>query len=140
MIEDEPISRSIANRMKTPSSVVGIRMGVCDVISVMSAADLCIGMRLHSLIYSVIGNVPLIGISYDPKIKGFMDYINQKLCLDMSEVLTQKGYDTVDALFRNYDDIKLDMESEYVKLKEKARENGKIAVELYEKGSVKLEK
>src|SRR5690606_28403243 len=34
--------------------------------------DLLIGMRLHSLIYAASQEVPLIGISYDPKIDQFL--------------------------------------------------------------------
>ena len=139
LTKDEPISRSIANRMETPSSLLNIRMGVGDVISVMAAADLCIGMRLHSLIYSAIGNVPVIGISYDPKIKSFMDYMNQKLCIDVTETSEKTGQAAVDALFKDYDQIKKELGEGYLSFKEKARENGKIAVKLYEKGSVELE-
>lgn len=136
--KDEPISMAIAAKMKNPSSVADIRMGAGDIISVMAAADVCIGMRLHSLIYSVIGNVPLVGISYDPKIKGFMNYINQKLCIDVENLTEQSGKAALDSLFENYDEMKAGLKVGYEFLKEKARENGRIAVQLYEKGSVEL--
>ncbi len=139
LTKDEPISRSIAGRMRTPSRLMDMRMGVGDVISLMAAADACIGMRLHSLVYAVIGNVPLIGISYDPKIKGFMDYINQKLCIDMAKITPDAVNKAVDELFADYDSIKDELKKAYYVLKEKARQNGKIAVELYEKGCVNLE-
>jgi polysaccharide pyruvyl transferase WcaK-like protein len=41
-------------------------VGQCDVL---------IGMRLHSLIYAAGRRVPLIGISYDPKIDHFLKRI-----------------------------------------------------------------
>ena len=43
---------------------------------------MCIGMRLHTLIYAAINSVPLIGLVYDPKINSFMEYTHQRqMCI-----------------------------------------------------------
>jgi polysaccharide pyruvyl transferase CsaB len=42
------------------------------------ACDILIGMRLHSLIYAASQQVPLIGISYDPKIDQFLQRLDMK--------------------------------------------------------------
>ena len=44
----------------------------------VQACDLLIGMRLHSLIYAASQQVPLIGISYDPKIDQFLQRLHMK--------------------------------------------------------------
>ncbi len=137
--KDEQISRSIMSRMKSQSVIVDKRLSVEDIISVSSALSACIGMRLHSLIYSAIGNVPLIGISYDPKIKSFMDYTSQKLCADITALDERTGISLIDDLFNNYDEIKQQLCDSYKELKKMAEENGRIAVQLYEKGSAHLE-
>lgn len=137
--KDEQISRSIMGRMKMPSMIINKRLGISDMISVISVLEACIGMRLHSLIYASIANVPLMGISYDPKIKGFMDYTSQELCADIKEFDEETGIALADELFAKYDDIKLQLRKGYDMLVNNAKENGKIAVELYEKGSVELE-
>ncbi|NDI34779.1 polysaccharide pyruvyl transferase CsaB [Chengkuizengella sediminis] len=41
----------------------------------VSTCDVLIGMRLHSLIYAANNYVPLVGISYDPKIDLFLEQI-----------------------------------------------------------------
>lgn len=137
--KDEQISRNIMDRMTMPSMIINKRLGISDMISVISATEACIGMRLHSLIYASIGNVPVMGISYDPKIKGFMDYTSQKLCIDINDFNEETGIALADELFAKYDDIKVQLGESYDMLVGKARENGKIAVELYEKGSVAFE-
>lgn len=43
-----------------------------DMIAEVAACDLLIGMRLHSLIYAASQHVPMLGISYDPKIDHFL--------------------------------------------------------------------
>ncbi|MRN54266.1 polysaccharide pyruvyl transferase CsaB [Paenibacillus monticola] len=45
-------------------------------LSEVGRCDVLIGMRLHSLIYAAGRYVPLIGISYDPKIDHFLDRIH----------------------------------------------------------------
>jgi polysaccharide pyruvyl transferase CsaB len=42
----------------------------------VQACDLLIGMRLHSLIYAASQQVPMIGISYDPKIDQFLQRLH----------------------------------------------------------------
>src|SRR5690554_5211549 len=44
----------------------------------VSLCDLIIGMRLHSLIYAASYLIPMIGISYDPKIDHFLQRIDMK--------------------------------------------------------------
>ncbi|MBO2944866.1 polysaccharide pyruvyl transferase CsaB [Paenibacillus sp. F411] len=43
-----------------------------DMLAEVSRCDVVLGMRLHSLIYAANQSIPLIGISYDPKIDHFL--------------------------------------------------------------------
>jgi polysaccharide pyruvyl transferase CsaB len=43
-----------------------------DMLGKVAACDLLIGMRLHSLIYGASQEVPMVAVSYDPKIDQFM--------------------------------------------------------------------
>lgn len=51
----------LLDRPLTPRALTGILAG-CDMV---------IGMRLHSLILATVGNPPLYGLSYDPKVERF---------------------------------------------------------------------
>lgn len=132
--KDEGISRSIAARMRAESAVVGVRLDVRAMMSAVSALDLCIGMRLHSLIYAAGSRVPLIGLAYDPKIRSFMDYAGQSMCLDVKNIDVEPGKRLIDECFENYSAIKAELDECYRALNEKALENGRLAVELYEGG------
>ena len=105
-------------------------------MSVMKCFGLCIGMRLHTLIYAVINAVPLIGLVYDPKISSFMEYTHQTHYLDVQHISYDKLRNALDDCVSNYDEIKKDLEDNYCELKGQAKLNGKYAIELYEKGSV----
>ena len=83
-------------------------------------------------------SVPLIGLVYDPKINSFMEYTHQRHYVDVNEVTDENLKKMLDECVANYDTIKQDLKENYSHLKEKAKLNGKYAIELYEKGSVTL--
>lgn len=130
---DEAISRSIMSRMRSHPAIIDVPLGVNEMISAVAALDLCLGMRLHSLIYATAASVPLIGIEYDPKIKSFMDYAGQSMCLDADRLAAEDGKRLIDECFKNYDSIKEQLSECSAGLAEKATENGRMAVELYER-------
>ena len=49
-----------------------------DLISILHGSELTIGMRLHSIIFASSAEVPVIGISYDPKIDSMMKELGQE--------------------------------------------------------------
>lgn len=46
-------------------------LGASEIIGVLGRCRFIIGMRLHSLIYALRAGIPMIGLSYDPKIDAF---------------------------------------------------------------------
>jgi polysaccharide pyruvyl transferase WcaK-like protein len=60
-----------------------------DMLAQIGACDLLIGMRLHSLIYAAAQYVPMLGISYDPKIDQFLQR------LQLQAVATTSCFDPV---------------------------------------------
>ncbi|MBN7772891.1 polysaccharide pyruvyl transferase CsaB [Clostridium aminobutyricum] len=49
-----------------------------EMLSIIGNMDVLIGVRLHALIHAAIMDVPMIAISYDPKINSFMKSIGMK--------------------------------------------------------------
>ena len=125
---DTAILQNIKYRMKHGASIIEKRYSVEDTMSVMKCFDLCL----------VINSVPLIGIAYDPKISRFMEYTHQTHCIDVENMSFENLRELFEECVEHYDEIKKDLAENYAALKEQARLNGKYAIELYEKGSVKL--
>jgi len=78
--DDRKLIEMIFAKMKNNKKV-----NVCDNVPtveeftrIIKEQDLVIGMRLHSLIFAAANNVPMIGLEYMPKIKGFMESIEQE--------------------------------------------------------------
>lgn len=61
----------LIERQLTPRALTGI----------LACCDMVIGMRLHSLILATVGNPPLYGLSYDPKVQRFCRRAGALSCL-----------------------------------------------------------
>jgi polysaccharide pyruvyl transferase CsaB len=77
--EDEQASAYVIERIgdiHSSGSTISTAEQVVDpqqMLAEVSRCDLVLGMRLHSLIYAASQHVPLLGISYDPKIDQFLN-------------------------------------------------------------------
>lgn len=63
-----------------------------ELMSIIGNLDLLVGMRLHALIFAALMHIPMIGISYDPKIDNFLREINQKSIFPISAFDEEKLY------------------------------------------------
>lgn len=129
--KDIPVSENIARKMKSKSTVIKKRCSVEEMTSIFKCLDVCIGMRLHSLIYSASESVPLIGLAYDPKIVSFMEYTHQNLYVDVRKLSYEKLIEMCDKCMSDYAEIKSELNAHCKYLKEQAKENGVLAVGLY---------
>lgn len=55
-----------------------------ELLSLTANMDVLVGMRLHALVFSAIHHVPLVGISYDPKIDNFLALLGKKSACSVS--------------------------------------------------------
>ncbi len=66
-------------------------------IALLSGMELVVSMRLHGLIFSAGSGVPLVGVSYDPKVTAFLDYAGQKNHVPLEDADAQTLCALVDA-------------------------------------------
>ena len=80
-----------------------------EFMSILQNIDMLVGSRLHSLIFSLVAEIPFIGVSYDPKIENFMDMISMKPVCSMSTFSSEVIIDAVEALEDQYAVKKLEV-------------------------------
>ncbi len=71
-----------------------------EMLSIIGNTDLLVGVRLHALIHAAIMDVPMIGISYDPKINSFLHSVGMKaMCsiYDFKNEFFMEEYDKTQA-------------------------------------------
>jgi len=90
-------------------------------LRIISRMDCFIGMRFHSIVFAAISHVPLMGISYDPKVSALLKALGSAE-LDMN-FSTEEACSKLDQLIKNGPEEIKRLEAMTAPLKEKARLN-----------------
>jgi len=80
---DKEICRALADRV--PTSVLYSPAGAADLIGILKGARFVVGMRLHAVIFASSAGVPVIGLSYDPKVEAMMEALGQPYVVCVKE-------------------------------------------------------
>lgn len=131
---DFDIANEIKNNMKNRSVVIGANYSVESLLSIMSEMSICVGMRLHTLIYSASCTVPTIGIVYDPKVNGFMEYMGEDKFVSVESMNMENLCSLLDGVCRNYDAVRNEMKRNITSMRVKARENTELLQKLISGG------
>ncbi len=87
--EDVHAAESIAKRMKEASVVLPGEYMTSELLSLVGNLDFLISIRLHALIFAGVMGVPMLGLSYDPKIDRFLDSIGERSVGDLEDVTAE---------------------------------------------------
>ncbi|MBQ8263773.1 MAG: polysaccharide pyruvyl transferase CsaB [Oscillospiraceae bacterium] len=74
---DGPASRQAAASLGSAAAVIDGEISTAMTVGIISRMKAVVSMRLHALIFAASQSVPVAGISYDPKVRAFLDYIGQ---------------------------------------------------------------
>lgn len=75
--EDARAAAQIVEKMQQPAVVLKDEFTTSELLSLVGNMDLLLGIRLHALIFADVMGVPMIGLSYDPKIDRFLASVGE---------------------------------------------------------------
>ncbi|MEI6287406.1 MAG: polysaccharide pyruvyl transferase family protein [Bacillota bacterium] len=107
--------------------------GNCDADIYMSVIGICqllVGVRLHALIFAAIMNVPIVGITYDPKIVRFMDSVGLKVAMSVDDITAVKLTRAIEKCLAESINIKMQLKRSMAILRKKALLNAEAAIRL----------
>lgn len=121
---DVEISERIASVIGKGAFVPKRQISIREAIGIIGNAEMNIAMRLHAMIYSASEGVKTVGLRYDPKIDGFMNYVGLDGVCSVEKVTKEELFETLVMAYES--PVLADCE----KLREKAKENTVKAIEL----------
>ena len=127
---DLALCESIGRRTKCKTYTVSGTPEVSEIMAIISAARAVVGMRLHTLCYALVSCVPCVGIKYDPKIGGFLNYIGIDSLVNASDIDLQKLISLAENAVCGHDAISAKMKDKRTELRDLANLSARLAVEM----------
>lgn len=101
-----------------------------ELSGILAGVEFVLGMRLHILIYASQLGIPVIGLSYDPKIDALMNYIEQPYIIDVTKVKSEDVTEFAREIESNRDLIVDKLKTSAARMRRLAAEDAKRAVDL----------
>ncbi len=119
--KDAEISKIVMHKMKHEESTVLMpnRYLPSEILGAMGYMNVNIGVRLHALVFSTLMNVPTIGISYEPKVDGFLEMMNMTPVCTYENISVKKVIENVDYYMKNQNVDYSDKTKEFAKMGQK---------------------
>ncbi|MBQ2765227.1 MAG: polysaccharide pyruvyl transferase CsaB [Firmicutes bacterium] len=83
--QDAVVVKTIAEKVEGKVCAITEKYLSDEMLSIIGSLDYLVGVRLHSLIFAAIMEVPAMAVSYDPKINAFMESVGGKCIADTDD-------------------------------------------------------
>jgi polysaccharide pyruvyl transferase CsaB len=101
-----------------------------EMLSIIGNMDVLVGVRLHALIHAAIMNIPMIAISYDPKINSFMKSVGMKAMCSIYDFNNEDFIDEFKKTIDNKEVLKKRVQDKLVMLTKALDTNEQMIKEL----------
>lgn len=103
--EDNGATSLVCSQMKTKAEIISQPMDADMTIGVLSRMRAVVSMRLHGLIFAASQGVPLVGVSYDPKVTAFLKSAGEERCIQYDKLDARRLKELVESAVTDFEDI-----------------------------------
>ena len=96
IFHDSKAAQKVAQQIKAPYHILDEWAEPELLIGLLGRMEVVVSMRLHGLIFSSLSGVPVVGVSYDPKIGSFLKYLDAGSCIALEDVTENNLNEAVD--------------------------------------------
>ncbi|MDR1193595.1 MAG: polysaccharide pyruvyl transferase CsaB [Peptococcaceae bacterium] len=117
--DDMAAINQIGNAMTERFYCLGQRLTAAQLLSLTACADKVFSMRLHGLIFAMAMGAPMLALSYDPKIDGFMEQAGlSEYCLSLADF----DWENADYLLEDLEYLPMTMRQKQEKCRQRLQE------------------
>lgn len=131
--EDVRAAECIAALAEEKCVVLPDEYTTSELLSLVGNMDLILSVRLHALIFAGVMGVPMVGVSYDPKIDRFLESIGESPVGTLETVAVEELMEEIRRKWKDRAAFRQQNSRLLVKLREQAAYNAKLAMELIQK-------
>lgn len=126
-------AREVASLSQTGGVILEESYSTEELLSIIANMDLIVSIRLHALIFAAVANVPMVGLSYDPKVGRFMKSMGETVAGHIEDLQAETLVKTVKDKWQRLESIKEKNAKLLPELREKALKNAEFAFGLMKK-------
>lgn len=127
---DQAFARAVADRAGVPCVRLCGGYPPRDTVALFGQMDLVVGMRLHALIFAALQGVPLVGISYDPKVEGFLRSLERTSAADLASIRGETLSQAIRHVWENRQEESTALRRHAAQLRNAALQNGALLTSL----------
>lgn len=126
--KDLDVSKKVMSKMHEKAYLLINRYNPPQIMGIVGRLDLMLSMRLHTLIFAAVKNVPMLGIIYDPKVEYYLKVLEMPEAGDVRNELMDADKVTRRAMdiFANMDSYKATLKRNADIMMDRANENDRL--------------
>jgi polysaccharide pyruvyl transferase WcaK-like protein len=126
--KDLDVSRKVIAAMKEKAYLLENRYNPPQILGIVGRLDLMLSMRLHTLIFAAVKNVPMLGIIYDPKVEYYLKVLEMPEAGDVraEHIDVDKATSRALDIFANMSGYKAILKKNSDIMMDKANENDRL--------------
>lgn len=132
---DRETTEQVRRAMESPSYLLDVPATPSELMAVLGQAELCVAMRLHTLIFAARMAVPTVGLVYDPKVDSYLKELDLPSAGEVERFDVDRACQVCDELMADYNRILARLKERSAALSAAARENEALLLELLHKKS-----
>ena len=122
----------VRQAMEEPSYLLDTATTPRELMAVLGEAELCVAMRLHTLIFAARMAVPSMGLVYDPKVDSYLRELDLPAAGNVDQFDGGEAIRRADQMLADYDGVLYRLKIRSGELAQEARENERLLLKLLE--------